>query len=120
METKLSRFTQMIQEKGDAYCDIEVVLRIIGGKWKVLILCQLFDSGRMRFSELGRELPAITQKMLTAQLRELEADGLVQRTIHPVIPPKVEYDITPLGQSLKPMLKAMQGWGHEYRVSQSG
>jgi DNA-binding HxlR family transcriptional regulator len=91
-------------------CAVETTLEIIGGRWKVLILRELF-SGTKRFSELQRLLVGITQKMLTQQLRELEQDGLVHRQVYPVVPPKVEYSLTDLGQTLQPVLQAMHEWG---------
>jgi DNA-binding HxlR family transcriptional regulator len=95
-------------------CAVETTLEIIGGRWKVLILRELF-SGTKRFSELQRTLSGITQKMLTQQLRELEQDGLVHRQVYPVVPPKVEYSLTALGQTLQPVLKAMHEWGLKVR-----
>src|SRR5262247_593978 len=91
-------------------CPAERTLDIIGGRWKVLILWQLFQTER-RFSELLRAVSGITQKMLTQQLRELEKDGIVHRQVYPQIPPKVEYSLTPLGESLRPVVDAMCKWG---------
>jgi DNA-binding HxlR family transcriptional regulator len=91
-------------------CPAEVTLAVIGGRWKVLILFQLFQ-GVKRFSELLHALPGITQKMLTQQLREMERDGIVSRTVYPQVPPKVEYRLTPRGETLKPVVKAMCQWG---------
>jgi DNA-binding HxlR family transcriptional regulator len=92
------------------HCPAEITLAVIGGRWKVLILFQLFQ-GVKRFSELSRALGGITQKMLTQQLREMEHDGIVQRTVYPQVPPKVEYRLTPLGETLKPVVGAMCRWG---------
>lgn len=94
-------------------CSAEVTLDVIGGKWKGIILALLAENPR-RFSELKRELPAITQRMLTHQLRELEADSIVHREIYQQIPPKVEYSLTDFGETLKPILLAMQVWGDRY------
>src|SRR5437764_15222663 len=91
-------------------CPAEVTLMVIGGRWKVVILFHLFR-GVKRFSELLRGLPGISQKMLTQQLREMERDGIVQRTVYPQVPPKVEYRLTPLGETLKPVITAMCQWG---------
>jgi DNA-binding HxlR family transcriptional regulator len=91
-------------------CPAEVTLAVIGGRWKVLLLYHLFP-GVMRFSELRRALPGITQKMLTQQLREMERDGIVHRTVYAQVPPKVEYTLTPRGQSLRPVVQAMCRWG---------
>jgi DNA-binding HxlR family transcriptional regulator len=96
-------------------CPAERTLDIIGGRWKVLILWQLF-AGEKRFSELFRALAGITQKMLTQQLRELEKDGIVHRQVYPQIPPKVEYSLTPMGESLRPVVDAMCEWGLRQRV----
>jgi DNA-binding HxlR family transcriptional regulator len=93
-------------------CPAEVTLAVIGGRWKVPILYHLFGTVK-RFSELQRALPAVTQKMLTQQLRELERDGIVTRTVYPQVPPKVEYALTPLGRTLQPVVKAMCRWGLE-------
>jgi DNA-binding HxlR family transcriptional regulator len=95
-------------------CPAEMTLDIIGGRWKVLILWQLFQ-GERRFSELFRALGGITQKMLTQQLRELEKDGIVHRQVYPQIPPKVEYSVTPLGASLRPIVDAMCEWAVKHR-----
>jgi DNA-binding HxlR family transcriptional regulator len=95
-------------------CPAEMTLDVIGGRWKVLILWQLFQ-GERRFSELLRALDGITQKMLTQQLRELEKDGIVHRQVYPQIPPKVEYSLTPLGKSLRPVVDAMCEWGLKQR-----
>lgn len=99
-------------------CPAEGTLEVIGGKWKVLIIWQLFR-GEQRFSELFRALDGITQKMLTQQLRELEHDGIVLRTVYPQVPPKVEYTLTPLGESLRPVVDAMCEWGLRYRMDSS-
>ena len=94
-----------------ASCAVEATLRVIGGRWKVLILRELFF-GVKRFNELHRTISGITQKMLTQQLRELEKDGLVHREVYSQVPPKVEYSLTPLGKSLQPILEAMHEWGN--------
>lgn len=91
-------------------CPVETTLNVIGGRWKVLILQELFP-GVKRFGQLHRALNGITQKMLTQQLREMEEDGIVHREVYLQVPPKVEYTLTPLGESLKPILNAMHEWG---------
>ncbi|QSJ14578.1 helix-turn-helix transcriptional regulator [Nostoc sp. UHCC 0702] len=94
-------------------CEVETTLKVIGGRWKVLILRELL-AGVKRFGELQRALPGITQKMLTQQLREMEEDGIVHREIYAQIPPKVEYSLTPLGSSLQPILYAMHEWAVQH------
>ena len=94
-------------------CPVEATLDVIGGKWKGVILFHLLD-GTRRFNELRRLLPDITQRMLTLQLRELEQDGLVLRTVYAEVPPKVEYSLTPFGASLRPIVMLMYDWGTEY------
>ena len=95
------------------HCPVEATISLIGGKYKSLILWKLMGSV-LRFSELRREVPGATPKMLTQQLRELEADGLVCRKVYPVVPPKVEYSLTDFGRSIKPVLQSMYAWGTGY------
>ncbi|MBB3109516.1 DNA-binding HxlR family transcriptional regulator [Paenibacillus phyllosphaerae] len=95
-------------------CEKELTLALIGGKWKLIILWHLGIEGTQRFSELKKLIPHITQKILTNQLRELEEDQLVERTVYPVVPPKVEYKLTEYGQSLTPILRMMYDWGKNY------
>ena len=92
---------------------VEATLDVIGGKWKVVIMCHLID-GEKRTSELKKLMPNITQKMLTQQLRELEDDGVVNRTIFDQVPPKVIYSLTKYGWSLRPILDAMCSWGENH------
>ncbi|MUG96159.1 transcriptional regulator [Scytonema sp. UIC 10036] len=100
-------------------CEVETTLRVIGGRWKVLIIRELMV-GVKRFGELQRALDGITQKMLTQQLREMEEDGIISRKVYPQIPPKVEYSLTPLGESLQPILYAMHEWGVKHLSNQVG
>ena len=95
------------------HCPVEATLELIGGKYKSLILWHL-AGGKLRFNELQKQLPSATPKMLTQQLRELEAQKLIHREVFPVIPPRVEYSLTDLGKSLMPILVAMRDWGSEY------
>ena len=94
-------------------CPVEATISLIGGKYKSLILWKLV-SGTLRFSQLRKEVPCATPKMLTQQLRELEADGLLMREVFPVVPPKVEYSLTDFGRSIAPVLEAMYSWGTGY------
>ncbi len=92
-------------------CEIEITLRVIGGKYKPLILYVLMEEGTKRFSELLCRIEHISQKTLTNQLRELEADGLISREVFPVVPPRVEYSLTEKGKTLFPILELMCDWG---------
>ncbi|MNF32490.1 helix-turn-helix domain-containing protein [Pseudomonas sp. P5_109] len=98
-------------------CPVAFTVDVIGGKWKSLILFHLM-SGTKRFNELRRLIPDITQRMLTLQLRELETDGVIHREIYREVPPKVEYSLTELGNSLAPLVSAMREWGavHEHTI----
>lgn len=95
-------------------CPVEVTLQIIGNKWKILILRDLFE-GTKRFSQLKKSLTNISQKVLTENLRELEENKIINRKVYPEIPPKVEYSLTLLGKSLKPILETMYIWGENYK-----
>lgn len=92
-------------------CRVEDALGILVGKWKPIILLTLLQEGTLRFSELKRRVPGITQKMLTNQLRELEEEDIIARKVYPQVPPKVEYSITEYGKSLEPILVSMHEWG---------
>lgn len=94
-------------------CGIDVTLAVVGGKWKASILWHLAQQ-TMRFSDLQRQFTDTTRKMLTQQLRELEADGLVHREVYPQVPPKVEYSLTEKGCSIVPILQQMCDWGRHY------
>lgn len=94
-------------------CPVEATIRVVGGRWKVLILHHLLKH-EMRFGELARALKGATARTLTKQLRELEADGIVSRTVHQQVPPMVEYAITPRGRDLEPALLAMHAWGEKH------
>jgi DNA-binding HxlR family transcriptional regulator len=93
-----------------AGCPVEAALDLIDGKWKGVILYHLCE-GTLRFNELRRRLGAITQRMLTKQLRELEADALITRKIYPQVPPKVEYSLSEDGESMRPVIRALELWG---------
>ena len=91
-------------------CAVEATLRLIDGKWKGVILYHLLE-GTLRFSEIRRRLASVTQRMLTNQLREMEADGLITRMVYAQVPPKVEYSLTERGRSLEPVIRALKIWG---------
>ena len=97
----------------DFGCPVEACLEVIGGKWKGVILFHLLG-GTKRFNELMRLLPDVTQRMLTRQLRELEADRIVLRKVYAEVPPKVEYSLSEFGLTLAPVLKMLQGWGAQH------
>jgi DNA-binding HxlR family transcriptional regulator len=99
----------------DNNCPAEFTLAMIGGRWKIPILFHLL-SGRKRFTELARALNGVTQKMLTQQLREMARNGLVERQVFAQVPPRVEYSLTNLGLSLRPVVDAMCRWGEEHGV----
>ena len=96
-------------------CPVETTLMLIGDKWKVLILRDLLP-GTKRFGELKKSIGTVSQKVLTAQLRDMERNGLVTRNVYPEVPPRVEYSLTELGRSLKPILDAMWDWGEEFKA----
>ncbi|RZQ60253.1 winged helix-turn-helix transcriptional regulator [Amycolatopsis suaedae] len=96
---------------GPYSCGLDAALDVVGGKWKSLILWALAEHGRLRFGELRREVPGITEKMLVQQLRQLEADGLVDREVHQQVPPKVEYSMTDFGATLNEALVPLGEWG---------
>lgn len=97
-------------------CPVETTLTLIGDKWKVLILRDLLP-GTKRFGELKKSIGSVSQKVLTAQLRDMEESGLVNRKVYAEVPPKVEYSLTELGQSLEPILDSMRNWGEKYKAS---
>ena len=100
-------------------CPVETTLTLISDKWKVLILRDLMP-GTKRFGELKKSVGNVSQKVLTSQLREMEQSGLLIRTVYPEVPPRVEYTLTDLGRSLKPILDAMQSWGEAYKTGSAG
>lgn len=106
--------THTSQSQPAIFCPVNTTLDIIGGKWKALIIYHLIN-GTQRFNSLQRSMTGITQRMLTLQLRELEADGLIHRKAYPVVPPKVEYSLTAFGRTLLPVIDAMHAWGTAYR-----
>ena len=99
-------------------CPVETTLTLIGDKWKVLIPRDLMD-GTKRFGQLMKSIGNVSQKVLTSQLRDMEKNGLVIRKVYAEVPPKVEYSLTDLGRSLKPILDAMSSWGEDYKASRN-
>lgn len=98
------------RQAGRTGCAVEATLSVIGGIWKPVLLFHLLE-GKLRFNALCRLVPSATARMITLQLRELEADGVVNRIVYPEVPPKVEYELTELGRSLEPVLVSMRDWG---------
>ena len=96
-------------------CDVEATLSVIGGRWKPILICHLLN-GRKRFGELRRLTPNATERMITLQLRELEADGVISRHVYAEVPPRVEYELTDFGRTLEQILLDMQTWGHNFKV----
>ena len=96
-------------------CPVETTLMLIGDKWKVLILRDLMD-GTKRFGELKKSIGSVSQKVLTAQLRDMEENGLVNRTVYAEVPPRVEYSLTDTGHSLKTVIDALWNWGEDYKA----
>lgn len=110
-ETKIKNEEEIIK------CPVETALDVLAGKWKILILWYL-RRDTLRFNQLQKILPKITQKMLIQKLRELEKDGIVYRKVYPVVPPKVEYSLTKYGKSLNPILKQLYLWGEIHKKRQ--
>ncbi|MGJ8637146.1 MAG: winged helix-turn-helix transcriptional regulator [Phycisphaerales bacterium] len=98
-------------------CDVEATLSVIGGRWKPILVCHLL-SGKKRYGELRRLTPNATERMITLQLKELEADGIVNRHAYAEVPPRVEYELTAYGRSLESILVQMQEWGREFKQKQ--
>ena len=109
MDDSASRRSRQ-RKAGRTGCAVEATLSVIGGVWKPVVVFHLLND-KLRFNALCRVIPSATPRMVTLQLRELEADGIVKRTVFPEVPPKVEYELTELGQSLAPVLLNMRDWG---------
>ncbi|WP_208559685.1 winged helix-turn-helix transcriptional regulator [Marinilactibacillus kalidii] len=105
----------MIDDLQPSHCKVKEPLEILLGKWTPVILLNLMHTSPMRFSEVKRAIPDITQKMLTKQLRELESQEIITREVYPEVPPRVEYAITPYGRTLEPILDALHKWGIEHK-----
>jgi DNA-binding HxlR family transcriptional regulator len=107
------RFKEYELETG---CGVEACLEVVGGKWKGLILHHLMQHGTLRFNQLQKLKPNLSPRILTAQLRELERDEVIVSEVYPVVPPKVEYSLSPAGESLRELIQAMQKWGDRFLV----
>ena len=112
---KLTSSNALNEKKILSTCGMGYALSLIGGRWKSNILWRLIIDGKMRYSALRKSIPEISERMLVAQLRELESDLLVTRIVHPEVPPRVEYELTELGWSMKPMLQSISDWGEIHR-----
>ncbi|WP_267403155.1 MULTISPECIES: helix-turn-helix domain-containing protein [unclassified Chryseobacterium] len=106
--------TNSINEQYIIECDLTYAVCKIGGRWKLLILCKL-EHGKLRFSELRDRITGITERMLTLQLRELEKEGLVTRTVHAEVPPRVDYEMTEIAKELIPIWKQLSQWGNKHK-----
>ena len=98
-------------------CPVATTVQLIGNKWKLLLIRNLIYNGKQRFTDLIRTIPAISKKVLTDNLRALEEDGLIERKVFAEVPPRVEYSLSPLGNSLRPIIDAMAEWGTEYKYN---
>ena len=97
-------------------CPVQTCIQLVGSKWKLLIMRDLLLNRSMRFKELQRSIGDVSQKVLTSNLREMESDGLVVRRVYPEVPPRVEYSLTGIGESLRPIMDAMWAWGESYQA----
>ena len=104
---------------GNYRCHFELTLQLIGGKWQLLVIYFLSLQKVIRFGQLRRTLPEISERMLVRQLRELEDDGLVSRKVYGTVPPRVDYALTPLGESLVPIMESLKAWGNMYELSRT-
>lgn len=98
-------------------CPVTATIKVLGGKWKAILINAIYHTSPARFGELRRSVKGITQSMLTSQLRELEDDGIISRKIYAEIPPRVEYTLTEFGFTLSPIIQSMADWGKEYRLN---
>lgn len=115
MATRKENSTNMLNEKCimDG-CNLTYAVCKIGGRWKLIVLCKL-EKGKLRFSEIKRQIPNITERMLTLQLRELEKEGLVKRTVYAEVPPRVDYEMTEIAIELIPIWRQLENWGSKHR-----
>ncbi|HEY9256387.1 helix-turn-helix domain-containing protein [Chitinophaga sp.] len=114
MATRKKNSTYSRNEEFIAECDLTYAVNKIGGRWKILIISKL-ESRKFRFNELKKEFPLITERMLTLQLRALEQDGLVRRTVYAEVPPRVEYELTEMATAFGPIFKQLSEWGGKHR-----
>ncbi len=105
----------MLTKKELPECPVATTVQLIGNKWKLLMIRNLVYNGKQRFSDFIKTIPSISKKVLTDNLRALEGDGLIDREVFAEVPPRVEYSLTPLGMTLKPILDAMSDWGTDYK-----
>lgn len=105
---------EMIKKENLPECPVATTVQLVGSKWKLLILRDLL-TGTKRYNELRRSLPDISQKVLTSTLKSMVEDGIVMRTAYPEVPPRVEYSLSPLGESMRPVISVMEQWGSEYK-----
>ncbi|MFD2033867.1 winged helix-turn-helix transcriptional regulator [Belliella marina] len=112
MKSRKENSTNAINERyWNEHCGISHTLSLIGGRWKINILVYLLNEKKLRYNELQKRMVGISERMLIAKLKELERDGLINRIVYPVVPPKVEYELTSLGKSLEDILNQMESWG---------
>lgn len=114
MGKKKENSTNSINAQYITECDLTYAVCKIGGRWKLLILCKL-ENGKLRFSELRDQISGITERMLTLQLREMEKEGLLKRTIHAQVPPRVDYELTEIAKELIPIWKQLENWGKKHK-----
>lgn len=118
---KKNNSTNSLNEKKiNAICGMSFTLSMIGGRWKTNILWRLMENGRLRYSQIRKLIPDVSERMLVSQLRELEDDQLVNRIVYPEVPPRVEYELTTLGLTMRPMLQSLCDWGEQYRQITNG
>ena len=110
----MKRGRDMVKKEELPACPVATTVGLIGGQWKLLILRNLL-ARTWRFNELQRDLSGVSQKVLTENLREMEEDGLIIRTVYPEVPPRVEYSLSGLGESMRPIIRTMEAWGLEYK-----
>ena len=103
-------------EKALEVCPVEVAVAVLGGSWKLSIVKELLERGTLRTAQLHRSIPLVSERTLTRQLRELEQDGIIDRKVYPQVPPRVEYSLTDIGETLRPIVEAMNEWGTIYTL----